>query len=98
MTQVFFQRLAAKEYRKARAWYGDRGDAVATRFVDEVNSAIERVLADPTSHAVEPPDFFWVRVRRFPYRLIYEYTHPDSVFILAVAHMSRRPRYWRRRR
>jgi plasmid stabilization system protein ParE len=98
MTQVAFQRLAVKEYRKARVWYDDRDPTVAARFVDEVNSAIDRICADPSSHPVEPPYFLWVRVRRFPYRLIYEYTHPDNVFILAVAHMSRRPRYWRRRR
>ena len=97
MMQVTFHRLAAVEYQQAHAWYSRQGVDVAARFVEAVNLAIERVRADPTSQPIEPPSFFWARVRRFPYRLIYDFTLPGDVFMIAVAHSSRRPRYWRRR-
>ncbi len=36
------------------------------------------------------------RVRRFPYRLVY-LEQPEQLWIIAVAHQSRRPDYWLRR-
>jgi hypothetical protein len=39
----------------------------------------------------------WVRVRRFPYLLIFRRKSPEVIVIVAVAHTSRRPGYWRRR-
>ena len=37
-----------------------------------------------------------ILVRRFPYGLVYR-VEPDAIFIVAVAHLRRRPGYWRRR-
>jgi len=36
-------------------------------------------------------------VQRFPYGLLYR-IEAEEIFIVAVAHLSRRPGYWRRRR
>ncbi len=93
-----FQRLAAQELRDARSWYEVRNPHVAQRFMASVNDAIDRICAAPDSHPLELKDIRWVRVRGFPYRLIFEQGLPNRVLILAVAHVSRRPRYWRRRR
>jgi hypothetical protein len=37
-----------------------------------------------------------LRTRRFPFRVVYE-LQPDRIWIVAVAHLSRRPGYWTRR-
>jgi len=39
-----------------------------------------------------------VRVNRFPYLLIFGEQSPNVVMVVAVAHTSRRPGYWRHRR
>ena len=97
MIVVSFHRMAAKELREAHAWYADRDVDVAVRFARAVDDAIHRIREDAESHPLEFKHFRWARVRRFPYRLIFE-SHPDDrVLIIAVAHNSRRPRYWRRR-
>ena len=36
------------------------------------------------------------RTRRFPFRIVYE-LQPNRIWIVAVAHLSRRPGYWARR-
>ena len=97
MIAVSLHRLAAQELREAHAWYADRDVDVATRFERAVDDAIKRIRDDPESHPVELKHFRWVRVRRFPYRLIFEPQSDERVLIIAVAHNSRRPRYWRRR-
>jgi hypothetical protein len=40
----------------------------------------------------------WVHVSRFPYVLIFRSQPPGVILMVAVAHTSRRPGYWRRRR
>jgi len=43
-----------------------------------------------------PLDTLSFRTRRFPFRIVYE-LQPDRIWIVAVAHLSRRPGYWARR-
>lgn len=95
---VQFHRLATKDYRVARNWYRHRNAAVALRFRDAVDSAVNRVAADPDSHPLLEDDIRWVRVRKFPYILVFVRQNADSLLVLAVAHAKRRPGYWKRRR
>jgi len=91
MIEVSFHRLAAKEQREAHAWYSVRDPDVAARFLHAIDAAIMRIRDDPDSQPVESKSFRWVRVRRFPYRLIFEMAESQRVLVLAVAHISRRP-------
>lgn len=98
MDSVRFHRLAAREYRFAKAWYRERDASVAGRFRDAVDSAMNRIVADADSHPVLVDDIRWVRVRKFPYMLVFVRENSDSLLVLALAHAKRRPGYWRRRR
>jgi toxin ParE1/3/4 len=98
MISVSFHRLAAWELREAERWYAARDASVAVRFVQAVDAAVARIRQDPDAQPVEWKSFRWVRVRRFPYRLLFERRDASGVLIIAVAHTSRRPRYWRRRK
>ena len=98
MDAVRFHRLAAQEYRFAKSWYRERDASVAGRFRDAVDSAMSRIAAAADSHPVYVEDIRWVRVRRFPYVLVFVRESSDSLLVLAVAHAKRRPGYGRRRR
>ena len=98
MITVSFHRLAAEELRKAHAWYAARDSGVSLQFQQAVDDAVTRIREDPEAQPVIWKHFRWVRVRRFPYRLILEQADSDRVLIIAVAHTSRRPHYWQRRK
>ena len=98
MITVSFHRLAAEELRRAYAWYATRDPGVADRFQQAVEDAVTRIYDDAEGQPVALEYFRWVRVRRFPYRLIFEQADENRVLIIAVAHISRRSRYWRRRK
>jgi len=96
--QVVFHRLAADEYSSARKWYAERSHVADAHFRDAVDAAVERVT---TCHEALPRIgrlYRWVRVRGFPYILITRAQSAEKVMIVAVAHTSRRPGYWRQRR
>ena len=59
---------------------------------------VQRLAAAPHQGAPFHGPYRWMRVRRFSYVLYYEIIDPSQVRVYAVAHTSRRPGYWLRRR
>ena len=87
-----------REYRSAHDWYAARSVEVAERFRGAVDRAVERIATQRDALARLGSAYRWVRVSRFPYVLIFRDQSPSTVMVVAVAHTSRRPGYWRRRR
>ena len=98
MIEVRFHRLAAREYRAARMWYSARSNPAATRFRLAVDDAVQRLTGSPDTQPNLSDNYHWVRVRKFPYILVYCHLTNQVWMIVAVAHTSRRARYWKRRR
>lgn len=94
---VSFNRLAIKDYREAREYYAARSPAAAARFIDAVDAAVTRIMKAPDSLSLVSGKYRRVRVERFPHSLIFYERAEFDVRIVAVAHPSRRPKYWRRR-
>ncbi|MBX3412261.1 MAG: type II toxin-antitoxin system RelE/ParE family toxin [Pirellulales bacterium] len=96
--EIVFHHLAAEEARAAEAWYSVRSVQAAERFRDSVMNAAVAIRADTGTHEIAGTKFCYIRVKSFPYRLIYVLEAPGRVRILAVAHHRRRPAYWKDRR
>jgi toxin ParE1/3/4 len=96
-SRVLFHRLAAREYRLARDWYRARSVEVAQRFATAVDRAADRIATDADALPVLLGAYRYSRVTRFPYVLVFRRLEADLVMVVAVAHTSRRPAYWRRR-
>lgn len=73
---VRFHRLAALEYRSARAWYAARSSTAARRFREETRRVILRIAANPDLGAIYRGQFRWMRLRRFAYLLYYRSIDP----------------------
>jgi toxin ParE1/3/4 len=95
---VIFHRLAAKEAHAAEAWYSTRSMRAAHRFRESVEAAADRVAADPDAHPLVVGQFRQIRVKDFPFLLIYRWLDATDILVVAVAHTSRRAGYWRRRK
>jgi toxin ParE1/3/4 len=93
-------REAAGEMTSAAAWYEERREGLGDRFLDVVRATILRVGEAPLASAPWPVPRLPIVVRRrpvpgFPFFIVYA-TEPATV-VIAVAHMRRRPGYWRAR-
>src|SRR5262249_14022897 len=94
---IRFQRLARREYDSAIRWYARRSVQAALGFENEVNRALQLIATNPSGWpAFQGSDRFF-RLRRYSYVLYYRIVDPTLGLIMAVAHSSRRPSYWRRR-
>jgi plasmid stabilization system protein ParE len=95
-------RRPEEEIREAATWYSERAEGLDRRFLHSVREALETLEADPQRFArlETMPDeapFRRVLLEGFPYVIVYE-VFENEVFVYTVAHASRRPNYWRRRK
>jgi plasmid stabilization system protein ParE len=93
---VAFHPEADAEFLAAARYYEDQAENLGLDFIAAVQRTYQRLAAFPESG--HP---FGSRLRRalvpgFPYGLIYR-VESERLFIVAVAHLHRRPGYWRAR-
>jgi len=89
---------ARDEFDAAIDWYAERSVIAAERFRSLVANAIEQLAATPRAAPMWPDrnDLRAWPLSRFPFSLVYLLDN-DQLVIVAVAHASRRPGYWRDR-
>lgn len=97
MTEVVLLPEAEEDLSDAAAFLEQRVDGLGDRLVAEVEHALDRLAENPYVGPHLGPDVRKLRVRRFPYNLVYRVL-PDRVLVLAVAHHRRRRRFWHGRR
>ena len=92
---------AAQEAAEAAAWYEEQRPGLGHDFQRAIDAALdlledEAVPLVPAAGAAGRGGLKRLILRRFPYDIILRETH-DELIVIAFAHHSRRPGYWRRR-
>jgi plasmid stabilization system protein ParE len=95
-TSVEFGPAARSEFDEAFDWYARRSHGAAIAFASEVDTAIEKIAADPERFAGTHAGCRYCAIPRFPYCVIYHHTR-SKIVVVAIAHAKRRPGYWRPR-
>ena len=98
MTPLGISEPAAQELTEAVRWYEQRRPGWGERLFDAVTHTLELILAHPQIGAQrggQPPSR-QLRVRGFPYKVAYRIREHD-IYVVAIAHTIRRPRYWENR-
>jgi toxin ParE1/3/4 len=92
-----FHPEAQAEFDAAADRYQRERHGLGAEFVAAVEAAVGRAAGTPLAGAPLAADVRRVFMRRFPYAVLYA---PESnrLLVLAVAHLRRRPGYWRHRR
>ncbi|WP_437335411.1 type II toxin-antitoxin system RelE/ParE family toxin [Sorangium sp. So ce394] len=93
---VIFHDLAEVELNKAAAYDARARPGLGDAFLAEVQGAVDALAASPLAGRAVENDVRWWLVRRFPYSVLYR-VRGDHIRILAIAHLNRRPFYWRGR-
>lgn len=99
--QIIVLGEAEDELIAAERWYEDRRLGLGREFRLAIDETMERLSAAPltASPLLSAPIALGARqviVKRFPYSIIF-IEHETELWIVAFAHQSRRPGYWRDR-
>ncbi len=96
MFEVVFTKLAAAELVGAQDWYEREVPGLGRRFRSDVDSAVERMSANPLQFPVIYKSARRALLRHFPYMLFYT-VQGDSLLVIACFHLSRDPSIWHQR-
>ncbi len=91
-----FHPEALEEYDEAAHYYAQQQPGLDLRFIVSVENAIEVILEDPLRCRLFDEDVRRCLTRVFPYGILYT-IESDFVLIVALAHCSREPGYWKHR-
>jgi plasmid stabilization system protein ParE len=87
---------ALVEATEAVEWYYERSPAASTNFERDVEQTLDRIVESPELY----PSTIWgvrfCRLTHFPYLVFYRFRRPE-IFVFAISHERRHPRYWRSR-
>ena len=81
---------AATDVLEAFFWYHTDRPVLADRFMTALGECYDSIRSNPYGYQLRKGNFRHVRLRKFPYRVVYEVDGQD-VFIYRVVHTSRRP-------
>jgi plasmid stabilization system protein ParE len=89
---------ASAELREAVRWYEGRRVGLGAEFFDAISTTLLFVSMNATAGSSISGDDRTRRalVARFPYQVVYR-IRPGEIVIVAVAHLKRRPGYWKNR-
>lgn len=97
MKPVGFHPAAASEIDAATDRYEECQPGLGAQFRIDLEAALQRIQNNPLMYAIELVEARNCPLQRFAYSVIYV-DLPERVQVVALAHHSRKPGYWRRRK
>lgn len=97
MKPAVFHPAAQDEVEEAAAYYEKRRSGLGQDFRLQFELALGKIIENPQGYGFDFPGFRACPLKRFPYTIYYPELE-DHLWVSAVAHHSRRPGYWARRR
>jgi plasmid stabilization system protein ParE len=93
-----FSDPAATELTHAIRWYEQQRAGLGGELFDAIAKTVELIRTHPEIGAPRPTrrPSRQLRVSRFPYTVVYR-IREDDIYVVAIAHTSRRPDYWKHR-
>ena len=96
MKPVVYHRLAASELIKSGVFYERRREFLGEAFIAAVEETLIKIRHQPDFGRLEKRGSRSWKVKRFPFRAVY-LEQSDRIWVVALAHLSRKPDYWIRR-
>ena len=83
------QSEAVIDIQEAFEWYEMQNEGLGFEFIEEVENGFENICNHPQYYTSVNVDFRRIKVKRFPYLIVYE-IEGDSVIVISVMHTSRK--------
>ena len=96
MLEIEFHEHADEELKAATIFYESRQSGLGAILLQRISEGCGLLRARPLAGRVMFDDFRRILIRQFPYSLVYRLER-DRIYLIAVAHLSRRPGYWKER-
>ncbi|MBI5666294.1 MAG: type II toxin-antitoxin system RelE/ParE family toxin [Nitrospirae bacterium] len=96
MKSLIFLPEAKEEMNEAARYYEAQASGLGVDYLSEVERAVTSISESPELWPKLVGELRRRLVRRFPFGILY-YIESKEIIIVAVAHLRRRPGYWKNR-
>ncbi|MFZ0305414.1 MAG: type II toxin-antitoxin system RelE/ParE family toxin [Terracidiphilus sp.] len=97
MRTIIFTQAARQELIDAQDWYERESPGLGRHFRLAIESAVDRISANPDQFPIVHKNIRRALLRRFPYALMFVAESDDGITVIACFHGSRDPARWQRR-
>lgn len=94
--RVRLEPAAEAEVAEATIYLARQSELIADEFIDDLRKARQQIADFPKSGSPIGRGIRRIILKQFPYQLVYR-VEAAEIVVYAVAHLKRRPRYWRKR-
>lgn len=98
MFPISFAWQAEADANEAVEWYDEKVDGLGLRFIEDLHQTVRSIQRNPDAQNLYLPSVN-IRTRilnRFPYKVFF-ICSKDEIFVIAVIHQKRSPKYISRR-
>lgn len=96
MMPVVYHPAALEELAEADQYLESHQTGLGQRLQNLIEQIEFEISANPETGFIHNYETRMRLVRKFPYGVIFK-TYTDHVFVVAIAHLSRKPGYWHNR-
>ena len=97
MKPLEFHSQASEELIDSAQFFEGASSGLGDRFLDALHELLERIKSYPSYGAsILGRRTRVARVSGFPYDVVYR-DEPSRIYVVAIAHQSRKPGYWKGR-
>ncbi len=89
---IVLQEEAIGDLQIAYDWYEEQKTGLGDTFLDEVERSLNKLKNHPFHYGIIKNWIRKIKINKFPFLIIFEISE-DSVFVTAIRHTSRRPKY-----
>ncbi|MBI4583418.1 MAG: type II toxin-antitoxin system RelE/ParE family toxin [Planctomycetes bacterium] len=97
MQKVDIHPDAKLEIEETASYYQEHADGLGMEFLDELKEGFNQILKFPWAYGILEGEFRRYLLKRFPYGIVYRIGE-ESIFIISVGHLHRKPGYWKNRK
>ena len=94
--QINFLEVAQLELDEGIEYYNHESSGLGDVFLSEILSALDRIGQFPKAWHPCSKRTRRCQIRRFPYGIVYQ-IREDEILVVAIAHLHRKPDYWKDR-
>lgn len=92
-----FHPEALQEYKNTAKYYLKISSKLAKAFINEIEKSIDQIINIPETSPIIHEDIRRFFLHRFPFGIYYSIEKNNTILIIAIMHMSRKPGYWKTR-
>ena len=96
MPKLLFHPDIAHEVKASYDWYQEQAQGLGDDFLNELEAAYETIETMPHTWPKFQQHFRRFLLNKFPFSIIYHLT-PNTIYVVAIMHHSRKPYYWKNR-